>query len=288
MRVKCSREKREKVWQHRVHSEAPAGWVTLQGGDSLLPQCQPGRVLCCQLLLKQNRGDRRRQSPIFLLLLLSLPQCPAFIPHPISSKIAASFLFHLLPRPDLIHLYRSPQRLCVTHGEEEQISAYLVIDLFGRIFWWLSVIRMEIFFLCSKELKMLYHISRTALSVSVILEFKDSMFNKSKYQATLLHFLATPPLLPILLSASACFVVCLWSVSFKWWAPNSQNLFCPCCSGHFHHGKVNTEILILMHYTLHFTYIYLPYFFPTLCSNSAQHGMENSSKFIRIIFLIFV
>lgn len=80
------------------------------------------------------------------------------------------------------------------------------------------------------------------------------------------HFLTELPLLPVLLSRSACFVVCLRSVSFKRWAPKLHNLFDPRRSGHFHRCEANTnkywfwcgiQEIKLSHVATYKTFVYL-------------------------------
>lgn len=58
--------------------------VIVQGGDSLLPRCQSGRQLHCQLLPKQNRGGRMQLALVFIPTPISWKGpsfCPVCPPH---------------------------------------------------------------------------------------------------------------------------------------------------------------------------------------------------------------
>lgn len=185
-------EKREweKVWQRSVYSEAPAGWVTVQGGDSLLPQCQPGRPLCCQLLLKQNRGAGGgdtgsppfSSSPSFNVLL------PFLTPFPLRSQPASSFISCLV-------LISSTSAYARGRKNKTCVLLIHVLDDFSY-----GSVRWERNCCCCNFYYAVMSSAELALSISVMPEFRDSMFNKSKYQVTLLHFSTVLPLLPILLS----------------------------------------------------------------------------------------
>lgn len=156
-------EKRKKVNETKFGSAAlipRLQWVSHRAGWRLFVASvptRPGAVQPTSGKTKQKKGDAGGHH--FTPPSLPSLQYPAFIPHPISSQLKASFVFHLLPRPGLVHLRWLSDVLKIFLE-----SYYLVI--FGA---------------AADEL------SRTTLSKLVILEIKVSVFNKSKYQATHLH-----------------------------------------------------------------------------------------------------
>lgn len=105
MRVECSRENtevmRESLAAPRSFRDS-SGVSHVQGGDSLLPQCQSGRALCCQLLFKQNTRGGNAGSPQFYFNVLP----SVLTPFPLRSQPASSFISCLV----------------LMHGEEEQTS----------------------------------------------------------------------------------------------------------------------------------------------------------------------
>lgn len=149
-------------------------WVSHRAGWGLFVASvptRPGAVQPTSVKTKQKKGDTG--SHHFTPPSLPSLQYPAFIPHPISSQLKASFVFHLLPRPGLVHLRWLSDVL------EIFLAPYYLV-IFGAA-------------AAADEL------SRTTLSKLVILEIKVSMFNKSNIKPP--TSISCPlPLLSILLS----------------------------------------------------------------------------------------
>lgn len=80
-------------------------WVSHRAGWRLFVASVPTRpsaVRPTSVKTKQKKGDTG--SHHFTPPSLPSLQYPAFILHPISSQLKASFVFHLLPRPGLVYL----------------------------------------------------------------------------------------------------------------------------------------------------------------------------------------
>lgn len=80
-------------------------WVSHRAGWRLFVASvptRPGAVQPTSVKTKQKKGDTG--SHHFTPPSLPSLQYPAFISHPISSPLKASFVFHLLPCPGLLHL----------------------------------------------------------------------------------------------------------------------------------------------------------------------------------------
>lgn len=82
------------VWQSSAHSEAPARWITEQGGDSLLPT-RPATVLPTSVKTKTEYGGCR-QPPFYSSSTSASPShyvlLSFLIPFPLRPQPASSFI----------------------------------------------------------------------------------------------------------------------------------------------------------------------------------------------------
>lgn len=172
----------------------PAGWLTAQGGDSALPQCQSGLAAAAlPTCVKTKQKNANACTPHSLPPppgppLVPPRKAPAFIPHPVSYLTVATFLFHLF----------APVLMSASSLEAWERRANLNFsrstDLLAKTF---SLVCFQKHAASCFSVQGWAHKER--LLKAVIRESKDSKINKSKYQVAHLGFLTVAATLTALI-----------------------------------------------------------------------------------------